>query len=71
MEDATHIVHEISSLKNALRARLLNKTATFVMRGGGAVTGRVLWVDDGIEVLTERGEKSLSFEEIEEVRVEP
>lgn len=69
MEDATHIVHQISALKSALRTRLLNRTATFFLRGGGSITGRVLWVDDGIEVLTERGERSISFEEIEEVRV--
>ncbi len=69
MNDLSRIVREISETEAKLRGRLLNRTATFFL-GSGKVRGKVIWVGNGfVEVLTERGVKSISYEEIKGVSV--
>ena len=67
MNDEIRIIHQISQTEAKLRGRLLNRTATFFLRSG-KVKGRVLWVGNGsVEILTENGVRSISYEEIEEI----
>ena len=68
MDEANELIQRLGVLERRLRTLLLNRTVTLTLRNGAQLTGRVVWVEGGIEILTDRGIRSISFLDVLEVR---